>query len=232
MSPIGGRPAERLDLDRLLGNAADGVCAVDGGGRIILWNRAAEKILGYIAREVVGRPCCEVFAGRDSAGNRLCYQGCHVVTLVQRGEPVQHFDMATRTKAGRPVWLDISILVVPGVRSDLATTVHLFRDVTASREIETLVRERLARASAPAGPDPSSADALTRRELEVLRLVAGGANTRAVAERLHLSPATVRNHVQNIFGKLGVHSRLEAAAYATRHGLFLSAAAPGPPRQP
>lgn len=231
MTLIGGRQADRLDLDRLLSTAADGVCAIDGRGRIILWNRAAEKILGYVAREVVGRPCCEVFVGRDSAGNRLCYQGCHVMTLVQRGEPIQHFDMATRTKAGRPVWLDISILVVPGDRPDLATTVHFFRDVTASREIETLVRERLAGASAPAGPETSSADALTRRELEVLRLVAGGANTRAVAERLHVSPATVRNHVQNIFGKLGVHSRLEAAAYATRHGLFPSEAAPGIPRR-
>jgi PAS domain S-box-containing protein len=219
MTPTGGRPADRLDLDRLLGDAADGVCAVDGGGRIMLWNRAAEKILGHAAREVVGRPCCQVFVGRDSAGNRLCYRGCHVMTLVQRGESVQHFDMATRTKTGQPVWLDISILVVPGVRPDLATTVHLFRDVTASREIETLVHERLARASAPASSNTSPADTLTRRELEILRLVANGANTKAVAERLHVSPATVRNHVQNIFGKLGVHSRLEAAAYAARHGL-------------
>jgi two-component system nitrate/nitrite response regulator NarL len=39
-----------------------------------------------------------------------------------------------------------------------------------------------------------------------------------MAERLHVSPATVRNHVQHILEKLGVHSRLEAAAYATRRG--------------
>jgi DNA-binding NarL/FixJ family response regulator len=44
--------------------------------------------------------------------------------------------------------------------------------------------------------------------------VAGGANTRAVAAHLYVSPATVRNHVQNILVKLDVHSRLEAAAYA------------------
>ena len=41
-----------------------------------------------------------------------------------------------------------------------------------------------------------------------------GASTRAMAERLHVSPATVRNHVQHILEKLGVHSRLEAAASA------------------
>ena len=61
---------------------------------------------------------------------------------------------------------------------------------------------------------------LTRRELEVLRLMGGGANTKVAAERLHVSPATIRNHAQNIFGKLGVHSRLEAVAYATRHRLL------------
>ena len=52
-----------------------------------------------------------------------------------------------------------------------------------------------------------------------MQLIAGGAGTRAMAEKLHVSPATVRNHVQHILEKLGVHSRLEAAAYATRRGL-------------
>jgi DNA-binding NarL/FixJ family response regulator len=47
-----------------------------------------------------------------------------------------------------------------------------------------------------------------------------GLNTEHAARRLHVSSATIRNHVQNIFGKLGVHSRLEAVAYATRHRLL------------
>ena len=208
-----------MDLDDLLGHTADGVCAIGQDGKIVMWNRAAEKIMGYTPRDVMGRPCCEVFVGRDGAGNRLCYQGCHVVTLVRRGEPVQHFDMATRNKAGKPLWLDISIVVVPGTRTDVSTTVHLFRDVTTSREIEQLVRDRLAQASPPREEPGTPPTELTRREREVLRLITSGANTRTIAERLHLSSATVRNHVQNILGKLDVHSRLEAAAYATRHGL-------------
>jgi PAS domain S-box-containing protein len=215
------RPQEGgMDLDALLGLTADGVCAVNSDGKIAYWNRPAEKILGHSAREVVGRSCCEVFVGRDASGNRLCYKGCHVLTLVSRGEPVQHFDMATRTKAGKPVWLDISILVVPGARPETSTTVHLFRDVTASKEIEILVRERLAQALPSPSRESEPQPELTRRELEILRLVAAGANTRAMAERLHVSPATVRNHVQHILAKLGVHSRLEAAAYATRHRLL------------
>jgi PAS domain S-box-containing protein len=207
-----------MDLDALLTNTADGVCAVGVDGRIVFWNRSAERLLGYAAREVVGKPCCDVFVGRDPAGNRLCYQGCHVRTLVKRGEAVEHFAMATRTKAGRPVWLDISILTVPGARQDATTTVHFFRDVTTSHEVETLVRERLAQTRPPPEDEQPPSD-LTRRELDILRLMAAGASTRAMAERLHVSLATVRNHVQHILEKLGVHSRLEAAAYATRRGL-------------
>ena len=209
-----------MELNGLLTNTADGVCAVTGEGKIVLWNRGAEKILGYAAREVMGRPCCEVFVGRDSAGNRLCYRGCHVMSLVKQGEPVQHFDMASQTKSGKSVWLNISIVVVPGSRRELSTTVHLFRDVTASREIEALVRDRLSESRPKPVPLAEFPADLTRREMEILRLMGGGANTRKIAEQLHVSPATVRNHVQNILGKLGVHSRLEAVAYASNHSLL------------
>src|SRR4029450_6047603 len=115
------RGRHAMELNGWLANTADGVCAVGTDGKIVLWNRAAEKILGHTPREVLGRSCCEVFVGWDAAGNRLCYQGCHVMTLVRQGEPVQHFQMATRTKLGKPVWLDISILTVPGRSHDPPT---------------------------------------------------------------------------------------------------------------
>jgi PAS domain S-box-containing protein len=203
------------DIDQTLSKAGDGVCAVGPDGRIVMWNRAAEKIMGHSEREALGRPCCDVFVGFDDRGNRLCYRGCHVMTLVKLGEPVQSFDMQTRTKSGRPVWLNISILVVPA-GPERSLTVHLFRDVTPTKELLTLVHERLARR--PQREEPLSP--LTRRELEILRLMATGANTHALAEKLHVSAATIRNHAQNIFGKLGVHSRLEAVAYATTRGLL------------
>jgi PAS domain S-box-containing protein len=211
-------PAETPGLEQALGRAGDGAFVIDAQGRITLWNRSAERILGYAAREILGRPCCDVFAGYDDAGNRLCYQGCHVRSLVGMDEAVQSFDMRTRTKAGRPVWLNISILSTKS-GGGAPLTIHLFRDVTTTRELLALVHERLAPrpAPSPGGPDPA---ALSRRELEVLRLMTEGLNTSAAAERLHVSRATVRNHVQNILGKLGVHSRLEAVAFATRQRLF------------
>lgn len=62
-------------------------------------------------------------------------------------------------------------------------------------------------------------DALTAREVEVLRLLADGCNSAAIADRLVITPDTVQTHVRNLLGKLGVGSRLEAAALAVRLGL-------------
>jgi non-specific serine/threonine protein kinase len=60
---------------------------------------------------------------------------------------------------------------------------------------------------------------LTARELEILRLLADGKSNSAVAAELVLSVYTVERHVANIYAKIGVHSRVEATAYAFRHGL-------------
>jgi len=141
------KAAER-GLEQILARSGDGVFAVGPEGRVVLWNRAAEKILGWSAREVMGRLCCDVFVGVDDHGNRLCYKGCHVMSLVKLGEPVQHFDMETRTKAGRPVWLDISILEAPSSGPGGALAIHLFRDVTTTKELLRLVHERLQAPSA------------------------------------------------------------------------------------
>jgi len=56
-------------------------------------------------------------------------------------------------------------------------------------------------------------DPLTKREAEILRLLAEDPDLRKIAVSLHISYATVRNHVQHILGKLGVHSISEAVAY-------------------
>jgi DNA-binding NarL/FixJ family response regulator len=60
---------------------------------------------------------------------------------------------------------------------------------------------------------------LTAREAEVLDRLARGASTSALARALHVSPATARTHVHNVLAKLGVHTRLEAVAYAIEHQL-------------
>jgi DNA-binding NarL/FixJ family response regulator len=60
---------------------------------------------------------------------------------------------------------------------------------------------------------------LTERESEVLRLMATGCRNERIAETLHISEQTVKNHIRNIFGKLGVETRVEAVLYALSEGL-------------
>ena len=69
---------------------------------------------------------------------------------------------------------------------------------------------------------PSPAEPLTARELAILRVLATGASTEAMCERLSVSPNTLRTHTGHILHKLGVHSKLEAVVYGLRHGLLES----------
>jgi DNA-binding NarL/FixJ family response regulator len=61
---------------------------------------------------------------------------------------------------------------------------------------------------------------LTLREVEILRLLSRGRDTQSIADELTISGNTVRTHLQNIFGKLGAHSKLEAVSMANRRGLL------------
>jgi DNA-binding NarL/FixJ family response regulator len=83
-----------------------------------------------------------------------------------------------------------------------------------------------ARADDAAGAtEPDLPDGLTPREAEVLALIAGGFTNTEIADRLVVSAATVKSHVNHIFAKAGVRDRAQAVVYAYEHGL----AEPGAP---
>src|SRR5690606_19847196 len=69
------------------------------------------------------------------------------------------------------------------------------------------------------GPAIPGGEALTEQEQKILTLIAQGKTNREIANELFLSEKTVRNYVSNILGKLQLHNRAAAAAWAVRHGL-------------
>jgi DNA-binding NarL/FixJ family response regulator len=87
----------------------------------------------------------------------------------------------------------------------LEEVVELLRFAGSRREQEDEARRAIAR--------------LTAREKELLQALAEGLDGQEIAARLSISPVTERNHMANIFAKLGVHSRLQALVFALRHGI-------------
>jgi PAS domain S-box-containing protein len=210
-----GGPLDGIRWWRGLAAAADGAFAMMSDGRITLWNPAAERITGYTASDVLGRRCCDVFAGRGRGGEPLCSSNCPLLTLIKSGEPVESFDLQTRSKGGRTIWVNMSTIVLPDGDTKGSRGIRMFRDVTAVKDLLALIRNRLV--GIPTERDQTAR--LTRRETEVLRLMASGTTNRALAEQLHLSPATVRNHTHNIYEKLGVPNRVAAVTLALSQSL-------------
>ena len=87
------------------------------------------------------------------------------------------------------------------------------------RLIEQIVAETEQVTVSPPVPAPVEPNALTPRELEILRLLAGGLTDSQIAERLVISRRTVNSHLTAIYGKLGVNSRAAATRYALEHQL-------------
>ncbi|MFH8758504.1 LuxR C-terminal-related transcriptional regulator [Streptomyces atroolivaceus] len=147
------------------------------------------------------------------AGVRSGQPHIRTVVLAEKDDPRR---AAMALQAGASGWVakDCSLqrllTVIRGVLRDethlpAALLTGVLRELTAARKHRT-ESEQLV-------------ESLTPREREVLRCMVAGLGRKAVAERLFLSPHTVRTHMQNVLGKLGVHSTLAAVALARRAGV-------------
>lgn len=167
-------------------------------GQIVFWNPAAERRLGHRVRDVIGRAIDEILPSEAAPWPLPLARGFD-----------RTFEVQTRTRSGRTIWLDVTAFAA----DERAIVIYVVRDVTRTRQLLRSLHEHLV----PHGDDDRR---LTPREREVLRAIAAGLSTTAMAERMGVSRATIRNHAQNIFGKLGAHTRLEAVMLATRRRLL------------
>ena len=105
--------------------------------------------------------------------------------------------------------------LVYGVRSIAAGEALLAPELTRA-VIERAVAGERASSPTVQGVPPEQ---LTEREVEVLRLIAGGLSNDEIAEQLHIGRATVKTHVSNVLMKLSLRDRVQAVAFAYRSGL-------------
>ena len=206
----------------LMLEAPYGVYAVDMDQRIVFWNSAAERILGHRREEVIGQRCYEVCASLPQNGTSpICIEGCPSITMAKQGiiPPVSHVRMRQVSGERKPV--TVTPLIIHMSPEDEPTIlVHLFHELiddTRAREVAEDVQSLLlVERGLPEGA-PSS---LTRRELEVLRLLAISIEDSEIADQLDISRHTVLTHIRNARKKLNAKNRTEAILIALRRSLL------------
>lgn len=210
-----------MEKPRIIDDTAEAAFVTSEERTIMGWNQAAQQLLGHEEPQVLGKPCYEVLGGRDVFGNRFCDVNCPVANMTRRHEAVHRFELDVTRADSESVRADLSIIVVRGPTRSKFNLIHLVRPLGENKEAEN------------AGSDPGTAGSseqdsnfeptsvsLTRREIEILQLVAAGTGTTDIARILNVSVSTIRNHLQSILTKLNVHSRLEAVFRARQHGLL------------
>lgn len=169
--------------------------ATDERDLIVFWNAAAERWFGRPAGTAIGKPCSRVVPTHDLFG-------CGHASP-QRGEGPARMNT-----------VNVSLFEVPGRRRDSWTLIHVLQPIEGAGLLARLA----GRLNAEPDGLHDEVPALTHREREILRCVARGFQNKEIARELHISHATVRNHIQNLLRKLDVHSKLEAVSLAFRKG--------------
>lgn len=188
-----------FDDHELVGEAASGEEAIrkccDLQPDVVLMDLAMPGIGGAAAISAIRRQCLHV----------------QVIALTN----FQDVDMVQQAlRAGA-----IGYLIKNVTADELANAIraaHAGRSVLAPEATQALVQA----ARQPTSPASGESDALTHREQEVLALMAKGLSNPEIAERLTVSPVTVKFHVSNILAKLGCTSRTEAVALAVQRNLI------------
>lgn len=159
-------------------------------------------LLDWHARELQ-----DLFREKKAQGTALCNAYLTALFNVECGNGIAERALACGAK-GAFFESDPPALFVKGVHALFGGEVWVPRDV--------LTRCYLNQAR-PAGAPATPAALLTGREVEILTLIAGGARNDQIAERLCISASTVKTHIYNIYKKINVPNRLQAALWAANH---------------
>jgi DNA-binding CsgD family transcriptional regulator len=180
---------------------------VHNADQVVYANRAAGELLGVDLDELRGRaevaPPCECVS---ESGSPLSADEWPVIGALRSGRPQRPRVLGVRHPNGGLRWLRVSAR--PFGRSVLTSLL----DVTALRQAEEDAAALAARL------DGSVTGVLSPREHQVVELLAAGLTGDEVADRLGISPATVRVHIRNATGKLGANTRTQAVAIAVARG--------------
>jgi PAS domain S-box-containing protein len=233
-----GRALGRLGIGplELVASMRDEILVLDGEGRVVFvlgdWADETPRTLDALMGKTVGEIC-----GRQAAA---VHEAAEARAL--RGEPTTY--EWTRRKGREPQRLSTTASPLRDSNGDIVGVVHVTRNISASHragkrgdtsaaqkttrllEIERGIQQlagaiesyRNAEHAPPAFGAGSPLHQLSSRERQVLSRLAQGYRPRSIAEHLHVSPETVRNHLKAMFKKTGTHSQEELTALLRASG--------------
>ncbi|HWX39318.1 MAG TPA: response regulator transcription factor [Candidatus Sulfotelmatobacter sp.] len=194
-----------------------------------------ENLLAARGAQVVGS-----IAAIETLGDLLSEAAPDVVIVDSSGQPIES---TLESVAASGLAVDVPLVIVgegisaaasaealrAGIRAALPADISPEQLVAALEAAasgllvlhSSHVAEGLPAASSPAPALDELSESLTRREVEVLQMLAGGLSNKEIAARLSISDHTVKFHVASILGKLGAASRTEAVSIGIRRGLVL-----------
>lgn len=133
--------ANYMDLHAcIVDNIFDGVCYVDTERRVLLWNKAAEKITGYAADDVLGHFCCDrlyIYTGED--GESLCRKGCHFLQAIHNRRTYED-DVYLKGKQGQRIAVNIRVVPMFDEQGQIVGAVEIFREILSAARDEHKIK--------------------------------------------------------------------------------------------
>ncbi len=224
-----------------MANTNTGAFVVDERRRVVFWNEGAARVLGYTAEETVGLRCCDILGvGRAKPDDCAHCLGAHSWAQLLEGDVVRRVTTAVARDGVRKA-VRMTTMLGHNTEGD-PRVIHFIREPAPKADNSRASAAAMSRIA----PGDSSSDmampegaqslheivtrsvvshrraphSLTKREREVLKLLATGLSNFEIADTLGISPITARNHVTSVIEKLGVKTRLQAVVVAARKGLL------------
>jgi PAS domain S-box-containing protein len=226
-------PVAFPNVPTLVENASRAAISTDSNNIIVHWNTAAVELCGFSAEEAVGRNLQQIIQARDVHGNRLSIDHSALHEMIRIGEAPQSFELAIITASGKMIAVAVAVIVVLEKKPTDYQLIYLMTPLHRRRRSDEAIDRILAQTNLPGitepgGGSPTGANQrgthqpphLTRRQLEVLLLLAEGKTSGEIARELRISVHTVRTHIQGVFRSLGVVNRLEAVSRALHERLI------------
>lgn len=204
----------RAHVQDLVNSTTDPAFAVDDKQRFICWNKAAAQLLSKLRANFPVLPCYKVIRGLTGEGMAFCRPDCCLLQTARTSGEMPGKTLFIRTRQGLVLGVTVTSLVVRAT-TDEPQIIH----VLSNNQIVPLVppdyvSSKLATGDASASiPPTATVSSLTERQQEVLRLLSAGFTTKAISQRLNISPTTAKKHIDNVLRNLKVHSRLEATLF-------------------